>query len=58
MLSGSSVFSSDQVVLVIKNLLTNAGDVKDDRFNPWVRRAPRETQLTPVLSKNSMDRGA
>ena len=40
-----------QVVLVVKNLLANAGDVKRCRFIPWVRKIPwrRAWQLTPVL---------
>ena len=29
-----------QVALVVKNLPTNAGDVRDARFHPWVGKIP------------------
>ena len=41
-----------QVVLVVKNLPANAGDVKDSRFNPsWVWKIPwrRKRLSTPVF---------
>ena len=42
---------SSQVMLVVKNPLTNAGDIKRCRFNPWVGKIPwrREWQPTPVV---------
>ena len=46
---GDTVFKTyaSQVALVVKNLLTNAGD-----FNPWVGEMPwrRKWQPIPVLS--------
>ena len=41
---------ASQVVLVIKNLPANAGDIKD-RFDPWIAKIPwrRKWQFTPVF---------
>ena len=33
------------VVLVVKNLPANAGDIKDASFDPWVRKIPLETEM-------------
>ena len=33
---------ASQVVLVVKNLLDNAGDVRDTEFIPWIREDPFE----------------
>ena len=40
-----------QVVLVVKNLPANAGDVKIHRFDSWVGKTPwrRAWQPTPVF---------
>ena len=37
--------------LVVKNLPANAEDIRDSRFNPWVRKIPwrRKWQPTPVF---------
>ena len=42
---------ASQVVLVIKNQPANAGDIRDIRFDPSVRKIPwrRAWQPTPVL---------
>ena len=39
------------MVLVVKNLLANAGDVKRLWFDPWIRKIPwkRAWQPTPVF---------
>ena len=39
------------MVLVVKNLPANAGDVRDSGFNPWVGKIPwiREWLPTPVF---------
>ena len=39
------------MILVVKNLPTNAGDGKRYGFDPWVEKIPwsRKWQLTPVL---------
>ena len=41
-------FQVSQLVLVVKNLSANAGDIRD---NPWVRKIPwrRAWQTTPVF---------
>ena len=39
---------ASQVVLVVKNLLDNAGDVRDVEFIPWVREDPLEKGITPT----------
>ena len=31
---------ASQVALVVKNLLANARDIRDHKFNPWVRKSP------------------
>ena len=56
----SCVWAS-QVVLVVKNLPANAGDIMRLRFDPWVgkihwRSAWQPTQYSCL--ENSMDRGA
>ena len=47
----SSEFRASQVVLVVKNLPTNAGRYKKRGFDPWVRKIPwrRIWQPTPVF---------
>ena len=42
---------ASQVVLAVKNLSANAGDIKRHRFDPWVRKSPwrRAWQPTPVF---------
>ena len=44
-------FMASQVVLVVKNLPTNAGRYKKQGFDPWVRKIPwrRIWQPTPVF---------
>ena len=44
-------FMASQVVLVVKNLPTNAGRYKKQGFDPWVRKIPwrRIQQPTPVF---------
>ena len=39
------------MVLVVKNMFANAGDIKRHGFNPWVRKSPwrRAWQPTPVF---------
>ena len=52
---------ASQVELVVKNPPAHAGDVRDARFDPWVRNIPwrRAWQPTPVfLLGNPMDREA
>ena len=41
---------ASQVVPVVKNTLTNAGDIRDT-FDPWVQKIPwrRKGQPTPVF---------
>jgi len=35
------LYWASQVVLAVKNLLANAGDLRErDRLDPWVRRIP------------------
>ena len=36
---------------MVKNVLANAGDIRDGRINPWVRKMPwrRAWQPTPVF---------
>ena len=45
------VLRDSQVVLVVKNLLASAGDLRDHGFDPWVGKTPwrREWQPTPVF---------
>ena len=42
---------ASQVVLEVKNLPANAGDIRDNRFDPWVKkiRWRRAGQPTPVF---------
>ena len=50
-----------QVVLVVKNLPANAGDVKRCGFDPWVRKIPwrRTWQSTSVfLPRESHGQGS
>jgi len=47
---------ASQVVLVVKNPLANAGDIRDLEFDPWLGRIPwrKVGQPTPVfLSEES-----
>ena len=48
------------MILVVKNLPTNAGDGKRYGFDPWVEKIPwsRKWQPAPVFLENPMDRGA
>ena len=49
------------MVLVVKNLPANVGDIREHEFDPWVRKIPwrRTWQPTPVfLPGKSMDGGA
>ena len=52
---------ASQVVLVIKNLLANAGDVRDTGSIPELGRSPGEGHSKPLqysCLENRMDRGA
>ena len=54
---------SNQVALVEKNPSANAGDIRDCRFDPWVRTIPRKrawhgNPLQYSCLENPMDRGA
>jgi len=42
---------ASQVVLIVKNLLPSAGDIKRCGFDPWVGEMPwrRKWQSTPVF---------
>ena len=44
------IWGPSWVAQLVKNLLANAGDTRDRRFNPWVRKIPwrRKWQLAPV----------
>ena len=49
-----------QVVLVVKNLPANAGDIRDE-FDPWVGKMPWRQHGNPFqysCLENSMNRGA
>ena len=35
-------YIASKVVLVVKNLLPNARDIRDAEFDPWVRKIPPE----------------
>jgi len=39
------------VAPVVKNLLANAGDIRDRGFNPWIKKIPwrKAWQSTPVF---------
>ena len=49
---------ASQVVLVVKNLSTNAGDVRDAGFNPGSGRPRRRKWQSTPWTENFMDRGA
>ena len=52
---------ASQVVLVVKNPLVNAGDLRDTGSTPGSGRSPREGHGNPLQYsslKNPMDRGA
>ena len=54
-------YLSSQAMLVVKNLLANAGDIKDVGLIPGLGRSPGEGNGTPLqysCLENSMDRGA
>ena len=49
-----------QVVLVVGNLPTHAGDIREESFKSWIGKIPwrRAWQLTPVSClENPLDRG-
>ena len=35
-------YKASQVMLVVKNLLSNARDIRDAEFDPWVGKIPLE----------------
>ena len=46
---------------MVKNLPANAGDARNVKFNPWVRKIPWEGHGNPLqysCQENHMDRGA
>ena len=51
LLDGTCMLEASQVVLVVKNLPSNARDTRDADSIPWVRKIPwrRAWQLTPVF---------
>ena len=52
---------ASQVALVVKNLLANAGDLRDGGLNPGLGRSPEEGHGNPLqysCLENPMDRGA
>ena len=58
-------YSASQVVLVVKNLPAEAGDIRDVGLipgsDPWVRKIPGEGNGTPLQEsclENPMDREA
>ena len=54
-------YLSSQAMLVVKNLLVNAGDIKDVGLIPGLGRSPGEGNGNPLqysCLENSMDRGA
>ena len=54
------MYGASQVVLVIKNLPANAGDIRDMHWIPWSGRSPgggHGNSLQYSCLKNSMDRG-
>ena len=58
---GRQIIGASQVVLVVRNLSDNAGDIKRPRFDPWVgkmlwRRAWQPTIV--FLPRSPMERGA
>ena len=51
----------DEMALVVKNLLANAGDARDGGSIPGLGRSPGERNGNPLqysCLENSMDRGA
>ena len=40
LLDGTCMLEASQVVLVVKNLPSNAGDTRDADSIPWVRKIP------------------
>ena len=55
------LFGASQVVLVVKNLLANAGDIRDAESIPGLGRSPGEGHDNPLqyfCLKNPMDRRA
>ena len=44
----SSFVRASQVTLVVKNPTVNAADVRNSRFNPWVRKIPWERAWKPT----------
>ena len=58
---GQVTLWASQVVLVVKNLLANAGDVKDVGLIPGLGRSPGGGPDNPLqysCLKNPMDRGS
>ena len=52
---------ASQIVLVVKNLPANAGDIRDAGFSPEYRRSPGGGQGNPLQYcsvENPMDRGS
>ena len=51
---------ASQVAVVVKNLSTNAEDIRKCRFNPWIGKIPWRATSSSILAwkKNPMDRGA
>ena len=52
---------ASQVALMVKNTPASAGDGRDTRFPPWVRRSPgggHDNPLQYSCLKNLMDKGA
>ena len=51
-------WSASQVALVVKNLLANAGDIRDRGFNPWIKKIPwrKAWQSTPEFSPGESHR--
>ena len=55
------LLQASQMVLVVKNPLANAGDIKDTGLIPGLGRSPGEGNGNPLQSscqENPMDRGA
>ena len=51
---------ASQVALVVKNLPTNSGDVRDG-FDPWIGKIPWRREWQPIAyscMENPKDRGA
>ena len=56
----NQVVMASQVVLVVKNMTVNAGDIRDRGLVPGSGRSPGEGNGNPLQSclENPMDRGA